>query len=645
MNDIPSFQNGILSYFRDGTALVFAVVTIILASGLFFIDPVLVRILHVGLGFLMLFAMEVVHSSRLSRLIGYLGMIAIIPVTAYAYHYYPISYQFAGLPPSTVEISLGILAILLSLIAAWRVAGLSIPIIAIVFVIYTISGPNLPAPFTHAGLNLTQIVQALYVTGRGIYGSITGVSANYIVLFVIFAAYLSQLGFIDFLLVKSRRFLGATRGGPAKIAVVASGGLGAVMGTAYGNTASTGAFTIPLMKRTGFAPAFAAAVEAAASVGGQFMPPILGGAAFLMVDILGISYVTVMLASLPLAIMFYLSIFLIVDLQAAKKGIGTSQLELPDTGSTVFFLGGWLKIIPVLVVIGFLVEGFTPQRAGFWGFISVFVVDLLETRSPHTVLMHLIGGLVEGAKSSAVIVGIIAAAGVIAGLTSTTGLGLVLSEILSDMSDGSMIILLVLTAITSVILGLGLPTMVCYLLMAVLVAPALVKVGIEPLVAHLFLIYFASLSSITPPVGPSNFIAASIAGPEANPMKVGLIAVQLALPAFIVPFIFVYHPELLLVYGVNFSILYSIVTVFLGVYALAAMHTGMVLPGHRIPGPVMRMIVLLCAAGLLWPQAWSDIIAFFVLLAVHIYAYKVSRAENDGVHTVSKSKSSQSTIT
>lgn len=612
----------ILTAWRELAAFVFAAVTIVLAAGLFFIDPVMIRILHIGLGFMMLFAMQATAPERTGRIIGVLGMIAIVPVTVYAFHFYPISYKYVGLPPSTLEIVLGATAIALSLIAAWRVAGLSIPLIAIAFIAYTLAGSALPAPFTHAGLSLTQIVQGLYVTGRGIYGSITGVSANYIVLFVIFAAYLSQLGFIDFLLHKSRRFIGQTRGGPAKIAVIASGGLGAVMGTAYGNTASTGAFTIPLMKRTGFAPAFAAAVEASASVGGQFVPPILGGAAFLMVDILGISYVTVMIASLPLAIMFYLSIFLIVDLQAARKGISTAELELPaDTGQGVLF-GGWLKIVPIVLLIAFLFEGYTPQRAGFWAMVSILLVDLVERRSPVLAVKHLVNGLIDGAKSSAVIVGIIAAAGVIAGLTSTTGLALVLSQILTQIAGSSTILLLLLAALTSIILGLGLPTMVCYLLMAVLVAPALVGVGIEPLVAHLFLIYFASLSSITPPVGPSNFIAASIAGPQANPMRVGLIAIQLTLPAFIVPFIFVYHPEMLLVGGVDMHVLRSLATACLGVYALAVVQTGMVLPGRRVPGILLRVVALGCAVGLLWPQAWSDLVALLVFAALHVYVIR-----------------------
>lgn len=612
----------ILAAWRELSAFVFAAVTIVLAAGLFFIDPVMIRILHIGLGFMMLFAMQATAPERTARIIGFLGMIAIVPVTVYAFHFYPISYKYVGLPPSTTEIVLGAIAIGLSLVAAWRVAGLSIPLIAIAFIAYTLAGSALPAPFTHAGLSLTQIVQGLYVTGRGIYGSITGVSANYIVLFVIFAAYLSQLGFIDFLLHKSRRFIGQTRGGPAKIAVIASGGLGAVMGTAYGNTASTGAFTIPLMKRTGFAPAFAAAVEASASVGGQFVPPILGGAAFLMVDILGISYVTVMIASLPLAIMFYLSIFLIVDLQAARKGISTAELELPaDTGQGVLF-GGWLKIVPIVLLIAFLFEGYTPQRAGFWAMVSILLVDLVERRSPVLAVKHLVKGLIEGAKSSAVIVGIIAAAGVIAGLTSTTGLALVLSQILTQIAGSSTILLLLLTAITSIILGLGLPTMVCYLLMAVLVAPALVGVGIEPLVAHLFLIYFASLSSITPPVGPSNFIAASIAGPQANPMRVGLIAIQLTLPAFIVPFIFVYHPEMLLVGGVDMQVIRSLITACLGVYALAVVQTGMLLPGRRVPGVLLRIVALACAIGLLWPQAWSDLVALLVFIGLHVYVIR-----------------------
>ncbi|UOA33665.1 hypothetical protein DSM110093_03761 (plasmid) [Sulfitobacter sp. DSM 110093] len=624
------------SRFADLCALIFGAVTVVLAAGFFFLDPVLNRILHIGLGFLMLFAMQREAPDRLSRAIGTIGIVGIVLVTAYAYYWYPQMWQFAGLPPSSTEIGLGLIALLMALVAAWRVAGPSIPIIALFFIVYTLAGANLPAPFSHAGLDFTQIVQALFLTGRGIYGSITGVSASYIVLFVLFAAYLGQLGFIDFLLVKSQKALGRTRGGPAKVAVIASGSLGAVMGTAYGNTASTGAFTIPLMKRTGFSGPFAAAVEATASVGGQFVPPILGGAAFLMVDILGITYTNVMLASIPLAIMFYLSIFVMVDLRAARDhlaGVETTNLSDAIDLKDDFFFGGWLKFLPIIVLIAMLVQGYTPPRAGFYAFCSIALVDLAENRSLVFAIRNLFQGLIEGARNAAVIVGIIAAAGIIAGLTSTTGLGLVLSQILEGVAGESLPLLLVLTAITSIILGLGLPTIVCYLLMAVLVAPALISSGVEPMVAHLFLIYFAALSSITPPVGPSNFIAASIAGKDTNPMKVGMIAVQLALPGFIVPFVFVYHPELLLTDGITFGITYSLLTACIGIYALAAAQVGMVLPGHRAGGWLFRGMLMLGALALIWPGGYTDILGFSLLGLVHILAL---RRNGNATYTAAK---------
>jgi TRAP-type uncharacterized transport system fused permease subunit len=233
------------------------------------------------------------------------------------------------------------------------------------------------------------------------------------------------------------------------------------------------------------------------------------------------------------------------------------------------------------------------------------------------VARHAVRGLIEGARNSAVIVGIIAAAGIIAGLTSTTGLGLVLSQILRGLAGESLPLLLVLTALTAIVLGLGLPTIVCYLLMAVLVAPALVESGIDPLAAHLFLIYFAALSSITPPVGPSNFIAATIAGPEANPMRVGLQAVQLAAPAFIVPFIFVYRPEMLLVGGITPMVLYSLATALLGVYALAAAQVGMVMPGRAARAAWQRCVLVAGAFLLLWPVFATDLAGALLLAGLH----------------------------
>ncbi|WP_417250531.1 TRAP transporter permease [Celeribacter sp.] len=602
---------------RDAAALGFACLTLVMASGVYFVDPVINRILHIGAGFIMLFAMRAAVQG-VWRLPSVVALVLMAGVSAYALYLYPIAWQFVGLPPSKVELLLGIAAILIALMAAWMVAGPSIPIIAGFFVFYTLAGNRLPEPFSHAGLSITQIVQALYVTGRGIYGTIAGVSANYIVLFVIFAAYLGQIGLIDFLLYKSRAVLGRTRGGPAKIAVVASGSLGAVMGTAYGNTASTGAFTIPMMRRSGFNPAFAAAVEATASVGGQFVPPILGGAAFLMVDILGITYSSVMLASLPLAVMFYGSIFLMVDLTAVRQNIRSVPAAGQDVAPQDLVFGGWLKLLPIAVLIVMLVQGYTPQRAGFWAVLSVLAVDLIETRNLLRVLRNLARGLIEGAKGSAVIVGIVAAAGIIAGLTSTTGLGLVLSQILSDLAGNSFVLLLLFSALTSIILGLGLPTIVCYLLMAVLVAPALIDTGVAPIAAHLFLIYFASLSSITPPVGPSNFIAATIAGEGTKPLEVGVYAMQLALPGFIIPMIFAYHPELLLQDGITWQVLWSLTTAFLGIYALTAAQTGALLPGWLMAGAAARVLSIFAGGLLLWPHSVSDFAGIAVLALVHV---------------------------
>lgn len=346
---------------------------------------------------------------------------------------------------------------------------------------------------------------------------------------------------------------------------------------------------------------------------------MLGGAAFLMVDILGISYVTVMIACIPVAIMFYLGIFLRVDTEVVRlKQAGRLTEHAVDQVQS-FPFGGWLKLVPVIVLVLLMGNGYTPQYAGFWAIVTVFAVDLAESRSAKLVFRNLLHGLSAGARASAVIVGIVAAAGIINGVMGTTGLALGLSSVLIEAAGGSKIVLLLLCAVVTIVLGMGLPTLLCYLLMAVLVAPALVQSGVPPLVAHLFIMYYASMSSITPPVGPDNFIAASIAGPPAHPLKVGMLACQLAAPAFFVPFIFAYHPGILFVLGFAWSDLLTLVGVVLGIYALNGSQSGVLLPSLMVESVGVRILLFATGMALLWPEWLSTILGCVVLLTIHLW--------------------------
>jgi len=512
-----------------------------------------------------------------------------------------------GGDPSRLDILLGVAAVLLVLEGTRRMTGWAMPIVAIVFLAYAFAGPYLPAPFDHRGFDIERVASTLYVTASGIAGTPLQTSATYVAIFVIFAAFLEASGAGSFFIDWSYALLGWLRGGPAKVAIVASALMGTISGSAVANTAATGAFTIPIMKRTGLRPAFAGAVEAAASSGGQIMPPVMGAAAFIMVELLGIPYTSIMKAAIFPAILYFAAIYFMVDFEVAKMGIrGVSRSELPSAWK--IFLGGWHLLIPLGLLIYLLVIiQYTPLKSAFFAVIATVLISYART-STRMGPRRLWEGFYRGGQSLLEIAMACACAGIVVGVMLLTGLALRLSEILIDFSGGNLFVLMLLTMVISLILGMGLPTSAVYIILAILVAPAMMKLGVGALAAHMFIFYFGVLANVTPPVAIAAYTGAGIAG--ADPMLTGFIAARLALAGFLLPFMWVYNPSILLI-GSPGSVAMAIVTALVGVIALASAVQGYLF-GLIAPW-YLRGLLLLGALGLIKPGILTDLAGFCLI--------------------------------
>jgi len=533
---------------------------------------------------------------------------------------------------------LGIIAIFLLIEATRRVIGPIMPCLALVFLLYAYFGQHAPGLFAHRGYSLDRIISQMYLTTEGIYGLVLGVSATFIYLFVLLGSFLKVSGGGQLFIDLAYSLFGRVRGGPAKVAVVASGLFGTISGSAAANVVGTGTFTIPLMKSIGYRPHFAGAVEAVASSGGQLMPPIMGAAAFIMSEILNIPYIKICLHALLPALLYYFCAFMMVDLEAAKTGLkGVAAGELPQAKKILRERG--LLLLPIPVLIYFLaIEQVTPMKAAFGAIVATFILiafqnvlfflgEKNEVRSfsrnlwlcGKRILQETSGAMEDAARSSLIVVMACATAGIIIGVTNLTGLGLKLSGILIDLAGGSLLALLILTMIASIILGMGLPTTACYILLAVLAAPALIKMGVIPIAAHLFVFYFGIISAITPPVAGAAYAASPIAGVE--PMKIGFTACRLGIAAFIVPYMWIYGPELLLI-GEAGNLILVVITSTIGVMACACAIQGYGLVRLNI---FERGLLALAALLLIKPGWLTDVLGLGILIPwflIHLAGFR-----------------------
>jgi len=495
---------------------------------------------------------------------------ASVAISSYPVLYFmDISTRGAG-NPTEFSVALGVIAVVLVLEATRRMVGWALPILAGVSILYAFLGPHMPGLLAHRGFDLERIAATLYLTTSGIAGTPLQVSASYVAIFVIFAAFLNTSGAGKFFIDWSYAALAWFRGGPAKVAILGSALMGTINGSAVANTVATGTFTIPIMKRSGLPPAFSGAVEATASSGGQLMPPVMGAAAFIMVEIMGRPYSDIIVAAALPAALYFMAIFTMVDFQVARLGIkGVPRSELPRP--MAIFKEGWHLLAPLIVLIFLLVVvRYTPIKAAFFGVVVVIIASFLRANS-RMMPTKLYQACREGGLALLEVALACAAAGITIGVLLLSGLALRLSGILIDVSGGDLMVLLFLTMAVSIILGMGLPTSAVYVILATLVVPAMVRLGVEPIAAHLFVFYFGVMANVTPPVAIAAYAAAGLAG--ADPSATGVAAFKLALAGFVLPFMWVYSPALLLE-GNTLHVLLAVGSAVIGILALAGAVQG-----------------------------------------------------------------------
>jgi TRAP transporter 4TM/12TM fusion protein len=518
--------------------------------------------------------------------------------------------------PTSLELGLGLLLLLIVLDVTRREMGWALPIITVVFVGYAAFGRYMPGIFRHRGVPPEYLVQYLSIEVEGLWGTPVAVAATFIAMFLILGAVLHASGAGRFMIDMAYAVLGRVRGGPAKMAVVASGMFGSVSGSTVANVVATGTFTIPLMQRTGYTPRFAAAVEAAASCGGQLVPPVMGAAAFIMAEVLRVPYAQIAAAALLPALLYYLALFITVDLEAARRGLaGLPRDQLPAA-------------MPLILRRGYVL--LPPMRAAFWAIVLAALLAFLDEdiRRRPSLLFRAFAEGIDGLVPVAVAC---ACSGLVIGALVVTGLTVKLSAMLVVVAGDSMAILLLLTMVASIVLGMGLPTVACYILLAVLVAPSLVRMGIEPIAAHLFVFYFGIVSGITPPVAMAAFAGAAIA--KSSQMRTGFTALRIGTSAFILPFMFVMGPGLLL-QGSVFQIVAATLTASLGIWSLTAAVIG------HLGGPLalwQRALLTGAALALIFQDVPTDLLGvagILVAIGPRMIAWRRDRGVTTGGATL-----------
>jgi TRAP transporter 4TM/12TM fusion protein len=513
-----------------------------------------------------------------------------------------------------MDMAVGITATLLVLEATRRTIGASLPIVAIVFLLYGFAGPWLYGWLYHRGLSLEITVDQTYFTTEGIFGVPMTVAATYVILFIIFGTFLEKSGAGQFFMSFANAIAGGARGGPGKVAVVSSSLFGTISGSAVANVMVDGWLTIPMMKKTGFKPEAAAAIEAVASTGGQIMPPIMGAAAFVMAEFQGVSYTQVMIAAAIPALFYYGALFAAIHFNAVRCGLkGLPREELPVLGHIMLRQGH--LFLPVIVLLALLLVGFTPT---YGAIIATFALVAISWIRPSTGLgwRACLEGLRDGAVQTVPVAMACASAGIVIGIVLQTGLALRFTAFLIDFTYGSLLPALLITMVAGVILGMGMPTTPAYIMQAALLVPAIMKLGVTPMAAHMFAFYFSCLSAVTPPVALAVYAAASIGG--AGLWASGVQAMKFAAAGFIVPYFFIYNPALLFD-GSWPDILRAVVTGTIGVIALAAGLEGYFL---RTATWFERTLFLVAALLLIDPNGLTDLIGLG-LLATGLVVQKI----------------------
>lgn len=516
---------------------------------------------------------------------------------------------------SYTDAIVGLVMILVVLEATRRSVGLALAIISVVFLAYPFVGPYLPGMLHTRTISIQRIFTFLFTTSEGIYGIPIGVSATYIVLFCIYGAFLSEFGAGDFFYAVAKKATKGLIAASAKTAVIFSTLIGMISGSAAGNVAVAGVFTIPWMKKEGYKDYEAGAIEALVSTGGQIMPPVMGAAAFIMAEILGLPYTNIMKAAIIPALLFFSSTFIIVHLLAKKSGMNSKNVEEDASPQKVSLLeGGVHFLIPFVTLLVMMFMNFSPFKAAYWSILTLLAVNIIWNRKINRKFFQkIINALKDGAKSTVSLAIACAAAGIISGVLSVTGLGSKLSSMIVALSMGVPFLALLFTAIVAIILGMGLPTTAAYLILATVITPALTEMGIPLLTAHMFVFFYGCLSTITPPVALAAYVAAGIAGADIN--KVGWTAFRYGLTTFILPFMFVYGPSLLM-QGSTVEIIVTVAMAVFGVYVIASGLVG------YLKGPIplwLRALLFFAGGCMIMPGLLTDGIGIAIFAACLFY--------------------------
>ncbi|WP_265182062.1 TRAP transporter permease [Geomicrobium sp. JCM 19055] len=563
------------------------------------IDLALAIISIIGTGYILIFY-TTIHIDRVSQAI-------------------PIDYVFA------------IITVLLLLEASRRTLGTFIPILAGAAMIYAVFGPYFPGMFGHAGFSIERLLYRVYMTTEGVFGLTLSIASTYIVIFILFGAFLSVSGASKLFNDLAIAVAGQRRGGPAQVAVISSALTGSLNGSAVANVATTGAFTIPLMKQVGLKRNYAAAVEATASTGGMMMPPIMGAAAFIMAGFLGVPYATVVFAAIIPTFLYFIALVFAIDLEAKKQGLkGMSKDSIPQVWTVLKERG--VLLFPILIVIGTLLAGYTPLFAGFAGIISVIVASwLTKDKETRVNLSKVKEAFIGGAKSSVQVGLACASIGIIIAVVTMSGLGSAIAYNVLNAANGMLWIALLLVMVTCIVLSMGLPSTALYIVVAVTAAPALIEMGINPIAAHFFVFWFGALSNITPPVALASYTAAGIAGADA--MKTSWTSVKLALPGFIIPFMIAYNPVMVLqetsTHSVNaLTVTTTVVTCVIGVFAMAVALSGYLSTDLQL---IEKITFFVGAILLIAPGMMTNVIGFILIgltMAWHMMRSKREEAVN-----------------
>lgn len=587
-------------------------------TGLFgTLDAMIQRCIHLSFGICLVFLLcptkkSWVKEGRFHPIDVILAVIAMIPPIYILVNYQQLILRAGTVTP--VDAVVGLVGIIMVLEAARRIVGLPIVIVVLCFLAYGFLGPYMPGPLAHRGLTIKQMVGHLFFTTEGVFGIPLGVSSTFIFLFILFGAYLEKTGLGKFFIDIANAIAGWASGGPAKVAVISSALQGTISGSSVANVVGSGSFTIPMMKKLGYHKDFAGAVEAAASTGGQLMPPIMGAAAFLMAEFVGIPYMEVVKAAVVPAILYFLGVFLGVHFEAKKNHLeGTPRSQLP----------AWTKImkeeghlaIPLIAIIGLLASGYTPMKAALAGiFISIGTAMLrANTRMS---FWDIVDGLVKGARGALGVIIACASAGMIIGIVTKTGVGLKLASALVTVASGNFMLLLLCTMLTSLILGMGVPTTANYVITSTIAAPALIQLGVPILAAHMFVFYFGIIADITPPVALAAYAGSAISG--GDPLKTGANASKLGIAAFIIPYVFVLSPQLLGIGATFGSVLFTTITAIIGMTGISGAMIGQFYCKANV---LERLILLAGGLCLIDPQTLTDIIGIAILAAVFALQY------------------------